>query len=382
MKATICLNMIVKNESHIIAETLSSIAPYIDDYIINDTGSTDNTIQVITDFFKKRGIPGQIFENEFRGFDYARSTALSLCKHSQSKYIWVIDADDILNGVPIFPQNMDCDCYYLQYGATNFVYLRNQIFRNDPSLEWHYVGVVHEYPKSGRTDYLNEGIIRGCNVDSRRLGDRSKNPNKYLDDALKLQARYSEIPTARDLFYCGNSYFDHVSMKPSFVDDPTYIDEETKFLELAAEKYRMRITEDDFPEEKFYSYLRLGETLERLGNSWEEIEKVYMDGYNFFPIRGTEIIHRITTHYYRLKEYEKAYEISQLAINIPFPETCKLFIHQNIYKYDFPLQYSLVCDHLKKYMEAYLISKQTLQIGYCDEEKIDATFFLFLVVNL
>ena len=44
---TLCLNMIVKNESKIITRLLESVLPIIDTYCICDTGSTDNTIEVI-----------------------------------------------------------------------------------------------------------------------------------------------------------------------------------------------------------------------------------------------------------------------------------------------------------------------------------------------
>ena len=46
---TICLNMIVKNESHIITKTLENLTRYVDfdAYYISDTGSTDNTKELI-----------------------------------------------------------------------------------------------------------------------------------------------------------------------------------------------------------------------------------------------------------------------------------------------------------------------------------------------
>lgn len=49
---TICLNMIVKNESHIIASTLKNILEHIkiDYWVISDTGSTDDTVDIIQDF--------------------------------------------------------------------------------------------------------------------------------------------------------------------------------------------------------------------------------------------------------------------------------------------------------------------------------------------
>jgi glycosyltransferase involved in cell wall biosynthesis len=41
---TICINMIVKNESKIITRMLDTVLPIIDAYCICDTGSTDNTV--------------------------------------------------------------------------------------------------------------------------------------------------------------------------------------------------------------------------------------------------------------------------------------------------------------------------------------------------
>ena len=47
----ICLNMIVKNESRVIERLLRSVLPLIDTYCICDTGSTDNTVEIIKTFF-------------------------------------------------------------------------------------------------------------------------------------------------------------------------------------------------------------------------------------------------------------------------------------------------------------------------------------------
>ena len=52
----ICLNMIVKNESTIITRLLNSVISLIDHYVICDTGSTDNTTQIIDDYFKDKNV--------------------------------------------------------------------------------------------------------------------------------------------------------------------------------------------------------------------------------------------------------------------------------------------------------------------------------------
>ena len=58
---TLCLNMIVKNESKIITRLLESVADIIDQYCICDPGSTDNPVDLIRAFFKEKGIPGKRF---------------------------------------------------------------------------------------------------------------------------------------------------------------------------------------------------------------------------------------------------------------------------------------------------------------------------------
>ena len=53
---SVCLNMIVKNESHIIERTLEMLCSkiYFSYWVICDTGSTDDTCNIIKTFFKKK----------------------------------------------------------------------------------------------------------------------------------------------------------------------------------------------------------------------------------------------------------------------------------------------------------------------------------------
>jgi hypothetical protein len=54
--------MIVKDESHIIVETLKNVVEKIPitSWCISDTGFTDGTQELITEFFKSAGISGEI----------------------------------------------------------------------------------------------------------------------------------------------------------------------------------------------------------------------------------------------------------------------------------------------------------------------------------
>ena len=63
INTTICLNMIVKNESHIIEKTLQNICENIPItyWVICDTGSTDNTKEIIQNFFNSKNISCWLF---------------------------------------------------------------------------------------------------------------------------------------------------------------------------------------------------------------------------------------------------------------------------------------------------------------------------------
>ena len=90
----ICLNMIVKNESKIIKRLLETVQPLIDTYCICDTGSTDNTIDIIKSFFDNVNISGKIVKEPFRNFEYNRNYALKQCYGMDSAdYILFLDAD-------------------------------------------------------------------------------------------------------------------------------------------------------------------------------------------------------------------------------------------------------------------------------------------------
>jgi hypothetical protein len=91
--------MIVKNEAHIIASTLENICNYIplDYWVIVDTGSTDDTKQIIRDFFESKNIKGELHETEWKNFGFNRSDALSKA-FNKTDYLFV---DNALNNTSI-----------------------------------------------------------------------------------------------------------------------------------------------------------------------------------------------------------------------------------------------------------------------------------------
>jgi glycosyltransferase involved in cell wall biosynthesis len=87
--STVCLSMIVKNETKILHECLDSVHPHIDYWVIVDTGSTDGTQEYIKQYFAEKGIPGELIERPWINFGHNRSEALDLCT-GKADYAWRI----------------------------------------------------------------------------------------------------------------------------------------------------------------------------------------------------------------------------------------------------------------------------------------------------
>ena len=56
-KKTLGLSIIVKNEEHVIERMLNTIYPILDYYTVVDTGSTDNTKEVIKKILRRERNP-------------------------------------------------------------------------------------------------------------------------------------------------------------------------------------------------------------------------------------------------------------------------------------------------------------------------------------
>jgi len=87
-KQTLALCMIVKNEQENIDRCLSSVAKYIDQFVIVDTGSTDKTIEIVEQY------TSNIYHFDWcDDFAKARNFSLRLAK---TNWILVLDADECL----------------------------------------------------------------------------------------------------------------------------------------------------------------------------------------------------------------------------------------------------------------------------------------------
>lgn len=201
----ICLVMIVKDEENVLERCLSKTLPHVQSWSIVDTGSTDSTKEMIRRITAEHGKPGTLHERPWVNFGHNRSEALELARESnpQADWLFMMDADDIFVGSFHTVLDPELDGYTIQMYHANIQY-RNVLMFN-AKKPWVYKFPVHEYAflHNAKTAPL-EGLF----IESMREGARSRNPNKYADDAIMLEGFFETTGSDRAAFYAAQSWRD------------------------------------------------------------------------------------------------------------------------------------------------------------------------------
>lgn len=325
----IAVVLMVKNESARIEFTIKSCNhPSISGLVIYDTGSTDNTIEVIKSTAKslKNIKHVDIIQGEFQDFATSRNINLDFAQECAVKHgynlFFLLDSNDEL----IFENNFDPAKLVKSDAAVWLVNcewkIRNDespmIFRNTklvkanvPELRW--IGVVHEYltPGSHKRELCDSVKV----VQDRIKDNDGKTRERWLRDRILLEKEVENNPgDLRSLFYLAQTY--------------ACIGEN----KLAYEHYEKRsLINDGFYEEQYCSLYRCGE-LARILSLPDEIAISWFTK-AFIHSERAEPLVSIAEIYEKSRNYKLAYIFVNMACKLKYPENMLLFVDKNCYEY-------------------------------------------------
>ncbi len=301
--------MIVKDEARVIQRCLDSVKPFIDHWVIVDTGSTDGTQELIQSLLAD--VPGELHERPWKDFGHNRSEALELAQ-GKADYSLIIDADEVLLAEPGFRMpRLDADEYLVRHeaGGPHGSFYLTQLVRS--ALPWRYVGVLHEVIQcqEPHTTQKLEGLTcRGFFDSARNLDPKAK----YRRDAEVLEAALKDEPdNARYVFYLAQSYRD------------------SDQLDLAIDAYRRRVALGGWDQEVWYSLFQVAVLLERKGGDFAPALAAYLDAFQFRPSRA-EPLCELARHFRQRQEYAKAYVFARQAAELTMPDDI-LFMDATVY---------------------------------------------------
>lgn len=326
---TISLCMIVKNEEKTLPRCLDSVKDIVDEIIIVDTGSGDNTKAIAEKYTNK--IYDFVWIDDFaaaRNFSFAQATM---------EYILWLDADDYLKAddqekLLHLKKNLDpaVDSVTMQYNLGFDQYnnvisslRRNRLVKRRKQFQW--IGVIHEYL-----------AVYGCIMDSEiavthaRMHQESKRNLMIYERLLSSGHQFSP----RDMYYFANELYEHGD------------------YERAIEYYNMFLkTEQGWIEDVLASCRKMAECYKGLGdheNEYLSLLKAFR-----YEIPRSDIACRLGFTFMDQGRFKEAAFWYKLATELEKPSSSWGFIDHACWTWLPHLQLCVCYDRLGEYQLAY-----------------------------
>ena len=364
------LTMIVKNAGDIFEEVLTKNLSIIDRWTILDTGSTDNTVEIIKKVLvgKKKG---ELYQEPFIDFGTSRNRCLELAG-SSCKYKLMLDDTYVIEGklrefLEETRGDQFSDSFSLYITSDDVQYCSNRITKTTSKLK--YIYKIHEVIQMENNINvcipIEEAKIHDTRSDymEKRTMDRKEYDLKLLFEMLE------ELPNdPRHLYYIGQTY------------------NLIKKYELAFEYFMKRVehpVEGNIQEklDACFEAARLANFY--LNKPWEECEKLYLRSFEMDKTRP-EAMYFIGIHYYLNNDKFKAYQYMKNAFELGYPVHCQYSLKPTLSYHFVPKFLSELCYQFEDYETGQKCCKTFLESKIMGDEYLDAMKSwndIFIILN-
>lgn len=416
----VTLVMIVKNESKNIPRLIASMRPddkspfIIQRICIEDTGSTDDTVQVIKDLGKKYNIPTVVHFEPFRDFSYNRTHAVKMAQKlvpdsdyfllSDADFVWEINVNGKFDSSLLFDHK-----YNIKQYNVNIDYMNSRML--NAKVDWKCWGLTHEFWDAEKEQSTYKGDIRVGTITSLVINDIEDGGckgDKYERD-IRLLKYGLEHPETPYLFQRYNFYLAQT------LRDMGDHEESIRY-------YKERIKLEGWQEEIFYSVYQMGYNYERLGWIFKNLlvykgkpslnedetklrlrydpkdskasillqkcreyfdlaTSTYKEAHKIRKCRS-ESLYQCARLYRMLGRNELAYEVAVIGKKIKYPQNDSLFIERGCYDYQFDYELSICCFYIPGQKELgkacikNILAKNTAPKDIIDKCECNARYYL------
>lgn len=308
------LNMIVRNEAGRIIRALDSVKNYVSSVIILDTGSTDNTVDLIKDWGERNKIGTIIGLGHFVNFEQARNQALDMAQSATAgDYLLLMDADMelVVEDQRAF-DGLIHEAYEMVQAAGGVSYNNLRLLKVGSPAR--YRGVTHEY-----LDVAAAAIVHGAFFIDH--ADGSNRLDKFERDIKLLKAGLEDEPdNARYWFYLANSYRD------------------AGLHEEAIRAFRRRVQLGGWDEEVWNAQVHLAGCKRAQGRNDEFVVEA-LKAYQMRPQRA-EPLHDLAKHFREKGDNAIAMIFAEKGIHMQRPDD-RLFVADWVYAWGFREEISI-----------------------------------------
>ncbi len=355
----ICLNMIVKNETGVIERLLRSVQPYIDYFVIVDTGSRDETPELIQRITVDFGLPGEVHFRDWVNFGHNRQQALELAVAARrGDWLLFIDADEELGCAnPTFFEGLTAGVTYriekhhgnIRYAVPHLL----DIWEN----RWEWRGPAHNYlvhlEGPERREHLDAiWIIYHPGQGAKSHGVTPQ--EKYLRDARLFEAELVQHPEdARSRFYLAQSYRDAGEFPKAHLN------------------YDRRVAMGGWGEEVYVAQCEKAKLAIQLQHPHKDILAEHLKAWGLRPSRA-EALWQLANYCRKNKRYAEGYLFAKVGKEIPLPRDI-LFVRPDAYEWRLLDEFAICAYWIGQYDESAEASRLILSAGLyplSDEERL------------
>lgn len=335
---TISLCMIVKNEENTLGRCLDSVKDIVDEIIIVDTGSTDNTKKIAEKYTDK------IYDFEWID-DFSAARNYSFSKATMDYIMW-LDADDVIleedrKKLEISKDILDSsiDVVMMLYnvgfddkGNVTLSYYRERLVKKSRNFKW--VDPVHEYIEA-------RGKILNLNVCITHRKIHSSVSDRNINIFRKMLKEGKEL-SPRNLFYYGRELYFKNKFEEAIKLFNKFLDTNQGWVEDNINAcYLLAICYESIEDRK--------NTLKILVRSFE------------YDLPRAEICCLIGNYYFEDKNYKNAIFWYELATNLKKPENNWGFILHEYWDYIPFIQLCVCYDRLGDTEKAIMYNNKVLE---------------------
>lgn len=324
------LLIMVKNAGDGFRDILMRNLPYIDRFTILDTGSTDNTLQIIKEVLFASGKPGELYNEPFINFRDSRNRLLDLAGekcafnvmlddtyvlHGNLRdFLSVVRGDDVASTYSIFIKDIS-----LSHGSIRIT---------KPERKKRYKYIIHEIIDDiGYQIPPNVAFIE--DVISEYMSDRTLQ-RKEMDLEMLREEIKNNPKDPRNYYYMAETY---LCMKE---------------WKSALEWYEKSFNMDGYIEERQDALYKTAVINHfSLKTPWKDCHEMYLNAYRFDPTRPDSMF--VIGHHYVEEDYcpELAHLYLKKAFEIGIPTGLNMNLKIKMYQIDIPQYLLPICYNMK-----------------------------------
>ena len=320
--------MIVKNGGDSLEDILTKNLSVIDRWTIVDTGSTDNTVDIIKKVLvgKKKG---NLYYEDFVNFKDNRNNCLDLAG-KDCKFLMMLDDTYIIEGplrefLNTVRGDQFSDSFSLFIKSNDVNYASNRIVKSESNLR--YIYRIHEVitPKNNMNVIIPFKHATIFDYRSDFMQNRTMN-RKLFDIELLTKELEDDPDDPRALYYLGQTY--------NLLEN----------YELAFEYYLKRVDHpiEGFKQERIDACFEAARTANfKLNKSWDYCEKLYNRCFEIDTTRS-DPLYFIAIHYYLemknndsqfSKNLNLSYTNMKKCFELGYPEHCQYSLKPTLHFY-------------------------------------------------